>query len=533
MSDKSGGPIARAAPQDFRDRPAASAERAGAGAVDPAAPDGSAIQTTPATPASTLPATPTPASGIAAGAPAAQAATAPSTSAGPAAAAPTPPQSPGASTAAQVIPAAQNAAAEKPPASPTDDPDKDELREVILRLGRAAPKIMNTDPALTRTIEVLMREMDSPGRREDPVFRTRVAYAVEDAEKQSDFIQMPPNLRAELGKLSGTYPGLQNDRMRALLESTPTIDDKGVVRNIRAAAMQIANGPDQATATVASRIDALENQVRLSPKVVALDPLPFTTSTATQRAAGDPAQTQSQMGNRRQPSQDVAQEGQAAAQHRPGRIMLDIMTRLRKPEPEDPAPWDRQLTPMGDRITAYNAKMREGDEEQGFRRAEKSGQAALTAMKDFSDGPGTVLMARIREAAKTDPQGMAGVLSEMREGGRYAGLRQDFNVALQQEKSFAASYERAAGAVAKFGGDRVEVDKIAEMRPDTAAIAGRFQKLDAEIGKAASELPGKTEGKSFTDELAERASDVVRKAVDVVANAFNRLRATSSPSPSL
>ena len=45
-------------------------------------------------------------------------------------------------------------------------------------------------------------------------------------------------------------------------------------------------------------------------------------------------------------------------------------------------------------------------------------------------------------------------------------------------------------------------------------------------------LPGKTEGKSFTDELAERAGDVVRKAVDAVTNAFNRLRPTSSPSPS-
>lgn len=210
--------------------------------------------------------------------------------------------------------------------------------------------------------------------------------------------------------------------------------------------------------------------------------------------------------------------------------MLDIMGALRRAEPEAPAPWDRQLTPMGDRIQAYSARMREGAQEQILRSAEKSGQAAIAAMKDFTDGPGAVMMTRIRDAAKTDPNGIAGVLAEMKDGGRYAGLRQDFNVALQQEKSFAAAYERAASGVARFGAERVEVDKIAASRPDVAAIAGRFQKLDAEIGKAASELPGRSDGKSFTDELAERAGEIVRKAVDAVQTAFARIRGTASPS---
>ena len=204
--------------------------------------------------------------------------------------------------------------------------------------------------------------------------------------------------------------------------------------------------------------------------------------------------------------------------------MLDIMTLTGRKEPDGPSPWDRQLTPMGERISAYNGKMREGEEEQGFRRAERSGQLALTAMKEFTEGPGSVIMSRIRDAAKADPDGMTGVMSEMREGGRYAGLRQDFNVALQQQKGFAAAYEKAAGSIGTFGTDRVAVDKIAEIRPDAAAIAARFQKLDAEIGKGAAELPGKTEGKSLTDELAERASEVVRKAVEAVSNAFNRMR---------
>ena len=212
--------------------------------------------------------------------------------------------------------------------------------------------------------------------------------------------------------------------------------------------------------------------------------------------------------------------------------MLNVMRALRQPEPEASAPWDKQLTPMGDRITAYSARMQAGGEEADMKRAEQTGTKALAAMKDFADGPGAVLMTRIRDAAKADPDGMTGVLSEMREGGRYAGLRQDLTVSLQHEK-FAAVYDKALTSVTAFGAERAEIDKFAGQRPDAAVIAGRFQKLDAEIGKAASELPSRTEGRSFTDELAQRAQDAVMKAVEVVANAFNRLRgASAGPSAS-
>jgi hypothetical protein len=397
------------------------------------------------------------------------------------------------------------------------------LRELVLRLGQAGPMLARSDPALGRVIDSLVREVDMPGQRGDQVYRTRVAYALQDVEKASAPIEMSPRLRGELGVLGATYPGLQNDRLRELVASTPSIDDRTLVRDIRRQALQVASQPDQATPGTNSTIDVLENRARLSTRVAeqALTSTPVAPGLGATSRGFDNSLAGS-----------APQRAEATIQHRPGRLMLDIMTAIRRREPETPAPWDRQLTPMQDRITACTAKMREGEQEQGFRRAERSGQAALAAMKDFSDGPGVVIMTRIQDAAKADPAGMAGVLAEMREGGRYAELRHDFNVSLQQQKGFVAAYERAAGAVAKFGADRVEVDKIAPTRPDAAAINGRFQKLDAEIGRAAAMLPGKTEGKSFTDELAERASEVVRKAVDAVANAFNRLRPTSSPSPS-
>ena len=416
-------------------------------------------------------------------------------------------------------------------ASKTKDTDKDqdEIVQLMSRLQLAGRRLDTSQDKLIREIGGLVREAREPGTRDDVVFRTRVAYALQDTEKLMDPIRISPGLRTELTGLAATYPGLQNDRMKALVASTPEIDQPASVRLIRQTAATVAAQFDQTTPIVSSRIDSLENSLRLATRTA--DKGTTQDQTSANPNAGDKPASRQQT-----PAAPVANEQAQAAitgQPRPGRLLVDLMNRIRTPEPEAPAPWDRQLTPMGDRITAYTAKLREGEQEQSFRRAERSGELALQSMKAFSDGPGSVLMSRIRDAAKTDPNGMTGVLAEMREGGRYAGLRQDFNVALQQDKGFMAAYEKAASGVARFGADRVEVARIADGRTDSAAIAGRFEKLDAMIGRAASELPGRKDGKSFTDELVDRASEIVRKAVETVTTAINRLRPSAGPSASM
>lgn len=403
-----------------------------------------------------------------------------------------------------------------------------EFRKLVLQLGDVAADLK--DETLALRINKLVNAIGIPGRSESPDYRTAVAYAVQDVEKEVKTLRMPGTLRAEMGQLAATYPGLQNARMQELVASTPEIGDKATVRAIRTAAAEVARQPDQQAAEVTSRIDALANRVRLSTETTPEGPM--------HSAAGPGAQQP--MPARVGGATPLVQTDQgvvAASGHRPGpternRVMVDVMRALRRPEPEASAPWDKQLTPMGDRITAYNARMQAVGEEADMGRAERTGAVATAAMKAFSDGPGAVLMTRIRDAAKADPDGMTGVLSEMREGGRHAGLRQDLTVSLQHEK-FAAAYDKALTSVTAFGAERAEIDKFAGQRPDAAAIAGRFQRLDAEIGKAASELPSRTEGRSFTDELAQRAQDAVMKAVEVVTNAFNRLRgASAGPSAS-
>jgi hypothetical protein len=48
-------------------------------------------------------------------------------------------------------------------------------------------------------------------------------------------------------------------------------------------------------------------------------------------------------------------------------------------------------------------------------------------------------MNRIRVAARAEPGGIAAVLSEMRQGGRFADLRQQFNNALETGRGVMAA----------------------------------------------------------------------------------------------
>ena len=179
--------------------------------------------------------------------------------------------------------------------------------------------------------------------------------------------------------------------------------------------------------------------------------------------------------------------------------------------------------------------MQLGRDEQSFRATEKSGQAALDALQGFANGPGATMLTRIQDAANANPGGMQAVLSEMREGGRYAELRQQFNSALVAEKGFGAAYDRAASALAHYGDNRSVVDQILSRRADAAALSGRFNKMDAEIGQAAAAIPGRNEGKSALDELANKAAEIVKRAVERVRAAFFRSPSadvTSRPSPS-
>jgi hypothetical protein len=141
-------------------------------------------------------------------------------------------------------------------------------------------------------------------------------------------------------------------------------------------------------------------------------------------------------------------------------------------------------------------------------------------MEGFRNGEGAAVLNRIREAAKSDPGGMAGVLSEMREGGKFADLRQQFNTALSDERGAAAAYDRAAGALARYGEDRKAVEQVIAKRPDAANLSAKFETMDKEIGSAASDIPSRRDGKTMLDDLSKQVAEMLQRAVDSVKNLF-------------
>lgn len=435
---------------------------------------------------------------------------------------------------------------------------KEPLRELIDKLGRTEGMVARVDPALAATIRGIAAQVDTPGRNEEPMFRTKVAYALQDVEKLAGPVySVPQGLREEMARLAATSPGLQNERMQDLMRSTSRMDDRGLVRIIRRDAAEVARASDQASPDLQSKIEVLENRARLGTRAgspaqatkeqsTASDVQSSGAGVAKQLSRQNEAAIQNDSGalppDRRLFSvaqTTGTQQVPTADQNQPQRgigATFAIMSALRKPEPKTPAPWDQQLTPLKGRITRYVETAQANEEEASLRAAERSGQAAVQALQAFANGLGASIMSKIQAASKADPDGMAGVAAGMRPGGPYADLRQTFNADLAREKGLATALDRASAAVSQYGTDRTVADGIATGRADASVITARFAKLDAQVGKAASETPNRKDGKSQMEELGEKAAQLASKAVEAVKAAFKRIpgseqRPSAGPSP--
>jgi hypothetical protein len=411
------------------------------------------------------------------------------------------------------------------------------MQELLDRMERLHPLVDNFDPALARAMKSLAQQGADPDSRAQQGFRHAVAYALQDLEKSAiGRIDIMPELRSEMSRLAISAPGLQNERMQALLRMTTILDDKTLIRNIRAIAQDIGHQADQTSPDAQSRIEALENRTRLAHRPQ--DPAggPPETANTRQSQRTEPGAQSTGSFHVQTPDRWAAASGNQSplgAQQHP----INIILRGMRPNDQGTgAPWDPPPTPMRERIAVFEAKMHEAADERVLQRAEKSGRAALDALQKFSSGEGATVMNRIREAARSAPDGMAGVLSEMREGGRFADLRQQFNSALVHERGVAAAYDKAAAALARYGQDRPGVEQVIARRPDAANLSAKFERIDAQIGEAAGSTPSRKDAKNMIDDLAQRAAEILHRAVDVVKSVFARSPAAeaisqASPSP--
>lgn len=407
------------------------------------------------------------------------------------------------------------------------------VKGVIDALGRAAAGA-EIGKALSSVIQRLSEQAQQPARLEQPEFRRAVAYAVHEFEKTAPPLAIAADARSELSRLALTMPGLKNERLQDLLKATPTVADLGVNESIRKTAAEVARLPHQDTPEILSRIEALEGRVRLARRVE--PPQPQVAAPAAGPETASPPQA-TVLGTAPEPGRQ--KNGGPAHAKSPGRdeqnaphaqilinspganALLSVMTAaFGRRELPPAAPWDGPPASLSDRHERFESRMAARREDQALQTAERSGQAALEALQSFNSGPGARILGRIQDAAKTTPGGLPAVLSEMREGGRFADLRQEFNAALVAEKGFKSAYDRAASALASYGEDRAGVEQILARRPASDRMQAAFQRLDSEVGQAASLLPGRRDGKSAVDELGEKAREAITKALDAVRSVF-------------
>ena len=142
----------------------------------------------------------------------------------------------------------------------------DPLRDLVQRLNRDAATVAAKDPDLSRAIGQLVEGGNRPGRSEDPIHRTKAAYALQDYEKLAGPIStVPSGLRDEMTRLAARAPGLKNERLQDLVKQTASVGDRVLVADIRDLALATGKqGGDQSRPEVQAKIEALENRVRLS-----------------------------------------------------------------------------------------------------------------------------------------------------------------------------------------------------------------------------------------------------------------------------
>ncbi len=442
------------------------------------------------------------------------------------------------------------------PAAKAGATGRDAMRDLLDQMDRLQPMIAAVDPELARTMRSLSQQGTDPERREKPGFRTGVAYVLEDLEKaHTGRLGGESALRTEMTRLAGTAPGLENERMIAVMRGTASIDDRSFVKDIRMLASDIAKQVDQSAPDVQSKVSALENRLRLAdrpPEPAQETRAPTQTPSAATGAerrgqrsgvevnqgdgagpngppAGPPRPFDGpSQGDIRMPTNGQNQGG-GTIQH----SVLDTLLRAMRPDPRQPSPpWEPPATPMGERFAVAEQKVDGKLDERAFVTAAVTGKAALEALQEFANGGGAAVMTKIREAAKTEPGGLPQVLSEMKEGGRFADLRKQFSNALADDAGAAAAYDKAASSLAAYGKNRTDVQDIVGRRTDSAALTQRFEQLDAEIGKAASATPSKNEGRSMMKDLGKQAAELLQRAVDAVKSAVQRPPASASPSPS-
>ncbi|WP_142864547.1 hypothetical protein [Methylosinus sporium] len=185
------------------------------------------------------------------------------------------------------------------------------------------------------------------------------------------------------------------------------------------------------------------------------------------------------------------------------------------------------------RLQAFEkTRMQSKRDDSMLHAADASGRVALDAMSALRDAPGAAILNRIHDAAANNRGGMSAVIEGMKAGGPFEGLRKEFKAAIGQNNAFAAAYDRAADALARYGADRERIVSALGSHPNHANWTEHFKKLDTAVGEAASAIPRHEGDGSMLEHLGEKAREIVEKVLEKIKAVFHRdPEARPSPSP--
>jgi hypothetical protein len=418
------------------------------------------------------------------------------------------------------------------------------LRDAVEELRAALPTL--SDERLAKAVEGVLQDASDPARSSRRAFAHNLAYAVQDVEAAGIPLDLPQAMRGRLESLARTAPGLENRPLLDLLDRTPALTDRELVRDIRRLGVEVGRQEDQEAPDIRSRVDALANRTRLSLDLNqatgadaqaptgpdSRDGAPGAAGSAHTRAHGTaPAATAAAPGsNIRSQPQPVQAVGGGLVSAAIGGVMDGVLRGFRSLGSANTQPWEPATTPLADRLRAFEARQSHEHDQRTLHDLEQAGSRTLDALRGFQTGAGAAMLNRIREAAKAELGGMAAVLAEMRGGGKFATLRHQFNNAFAEQQGFAAAYDRMASALTAYGGQREALSAVIGRQPGN--IAAKFERLDRDIGAAADETPSRRDGKTMLEDAGRQFVEIVHRALDGLKNLFDRSPKTSGPSPS-
>jgi len=405
------------------------------------------------------------------------------------------------------------------------DPKDDDLRDVVRQLA----VITSTQPIedrLKMSVQKVVKQSEQPGSLSDQKTKQAIGEIVQDLERTQVAVNIKPEIRNDLDTAVSNRPDLKNESIKALLKITPVLQDQKTVNQIRELANDVSGRKTQESQEITSSVAVLQNKVRLETPVDAA-------SVATKASSQNVVQQQIA------PQQDQTQNQQTANMIDGVQIRLPGMAAqlLNRMVPDRPPTDHSKFENLADRESKYvQETLRPRQDKREIDSTMEAGRNAVEALTALENGPGKAIMSRIKEAAKTEPDGLAGVLSEMRSGGKYADLRDQFNASMNTDKALASAYDKAAKALTLYDGKRADIGPAIARHPDATKLNQDLDKMDAAISEKTSALPSRDEeGRNALDEFAKRAAELITKAIDRVKSTVQAAIGavySSSPSPS-